>query len=61
MNPLKEVALETIRQLPDECSLEDIMYQINFIGQVLDGLKDAEAGRTITTQELLDRVEQWAK
>ena len=61
MNPLKEAALETIRRLPDECSLEDIMYRINFIAQVLDGLRDAEQSRTISTEELLARVEQWAK
>lgn len=58
---LKEVAIETIKRLPDECSLEDIMYEIDFVAQVLEGLKDAEAGRVLTTEELLKRVEQWAK
>ncbi len=61
MTLLKEVAIETIKRLPDESSLEDIMYEINFVAQVLDGLKDAEAGRLVTTEELLKRVEQWAK
>lgn len=36
---LKEVTIETIKRLPDECSLEDIMYEINFVAQVLEGLK----------------------
>ena len=36
------------------------MYEIDFIGQVLDGLKDGEAGRTISTEELLDRVQKWS-
>lgn len=45
MAQLKEVAIETIKRLPDECSLEDIMYEIDFVAQVLEGLKDAEAGR----------------
>jgi predicted transcriptional regulator len=58
---LKEVAIETIKRLPDECSLEDIMYVIDFVAQVLEGLKDAEAGKLLTTEELLKRVEQWAK
>jgi len=61
MAQLKEVAIETIKRLPDECSLEDIMYEIDFIAQVLEGLKDAEAGRLLTAEELLKRVEQWAK
>lgn len=61
MNLLKEAAIETIKRLPDECSLEDIMYEIDFAAQVLEGLKDAKDGRVITTDELLKRVEQWAK
>jgi predicted transcriptional regulator len=37
------------------------MYEINFVAQALEGLKDAEGGRLMTTEELLNRVEQWAK
>jgi predicted transcriptional regulator len=61
MAQLKEVAIETIKRLPDECSLEDIMYEIDFVAQVLEGLKDAETGRLLTTEELLKRVDQWAR
>ncbi|MBI3582778.1 MAG: hypothetical protein HY096_02365 [Nitrospinae bacterium] len=61
MASLKEVAIGTIQQLPDECSLEDIMYKIDFVAQVLEGLKDAEAGKLLTAEELLKRAEQLAK
>jgi len=61
MDLLRETTIETIRRLPDGCSLEDIMYKINFVAQVIDGLKDAENENLLTTDELLDRVEQWAK
>ncbi|GBD95367.1 MAG TPA: hypothetical protein ENG83_10705 [Nitrospirae bacterium] len=61
MNILKEATIETIKKLPDECSLEDIMYEINFVAQVLEGLNDAEKGNLLTTEELLNRVEEWAK
>ena len=61
MNTLKEATIETIKRLPDQCTLDDIMYKINFIAQVLDGLEDAEAGRLISTEELLERVDQWSK
>jgi predicted transcriptional regulator len=61
MDTIKEAAIETIKRLPDDCSLDDIMYEINFIAQVLDGLKDAEEGKLLTTEELLKRIEQWAK
>ena len=58
---LKEVAIETIKRLPDDCSIEDIMYEMNFVAQVLDGLKDAEERKLLSTEELLARVKQWAK
>jgi len=61
MQLLKEATIETIRRLPDECSPEDIMYRINLVAQVLEGIQDAEAGRVITTEELLERVDQWGK
>ena len=61
MTLLKELTIETIKRLPDECSLEDIMYRLNFIAQVLEGLKDADEGRVISTEDLLKRVDQWAK
>ncbi len=58
---LKEVTIETIKRLPDESSVEDIMYEINFVAQVFEGLKDAESGKLLTTEELLNRVEEWAR
>jgi hypothetical protein len=61
MQLLKETTIETIKRLPDECSPEDIMYRINLVAQVLEGIQDAEAGKVITTEELLERVDQWVK
>ena len=61
MNVIKQTAIEAIKRLPDGCSLEDIMYQIYFVSQVFEGLKDAEEGRIITSEELLKRIEQWSK
>jgi len=60
MNLLKETAIESIKRLPEGCTVEDIMYRIDLIAQVFEGLKDAEAGRLITTEELLERVDKWA-
>jgi len=37
------------------------MYQIYFVSQVFEGLKDAEGGRTVSSEELLDRIEKWSK
>jgi predicted transcriptional regulator len=57
---LKDAACELIKKMPENSSLEDIMYEINLLAQVLDGLNDAEEGRVISTEELLRRVDEWA-
>lgn len=38
----------------------NIMYEINFVVQVLEGLRASEEGRTITTEELLKQIEKWS-
>ena len=61
METLKEAAIETIRRMPDGCSVDDIMYELNVVAHVMDGLRDAEAGDVMTTHELLERVDQWGR
>jgi predicted transcriptional regulator len=61
MPSFKHASIETIKRLPDQCSFDDIMYEINFVAQVYEGLKDADNGKVISTEELLKRVEQWQK
>jgi len=61
-NPNWELfGIPNIDKLPDDVSLEDIMYEINFIGRGIEGLKDSEQGNTITAVELLKKVQKWAK
>ncbi|OHD69175.1 MAG: hypothetical protein A2W19_06200 [Spirochaetes bacterium RBG_16_49_21] len=61
MNALKEVTIETIKKLPDNCTIDDIMYEIDFVAQVYEGLDDANKGKVITTDELLAKVKSWGR
>ena len=61
MSTIKEVSLEAIKKLPEDCSASDIMYELHVISQVMEGLNDAQEGRMITTNELLLQVERWGK
>lgn len=56
MGLLMETSIESIKKLPDGCSVEDIMYKIDFIAQVLDGLKDADQGKLITSEEFFGEI-----
>ncbi|MCF8459474.1 MAG: hypothetical protein K9G46_02025 [Flavobacteriales bacterium] len=59
--PLVDTTIDVLKNLPSDSTIEDIMYELNLTNQVLKGLDDAENGRTITTSELLDRMQKWRK
>jgi hypothetical protein len=59
MQSLKDITIDVIKGLPDTCSLEEIMYQIDLVANVIDGVNDVDHGKTISTEELLKRVEKW--
>jgi predicted transcriptional regulator len=45
--------------LPDDTSLEDIQYHL-FVRQKLEkGLKDIEEGRTLSQEEVEERMARW--
>jgi predicted transcriptional regulator len=57
----KEEALELIRKMPDDVSTGQILDELYFKEQVERGLKDIAEGRTITHNELKERIAQWRK
>lgn len=59
MNSAKEATVEAVRKLPETCSMDDVLDQVNLVAQVLEGLEDAEAGRLITTEQVLKKVAEW--
>ena len=48
-----------IQQLPENSTVEDIMYEVNLMAQVLDGLADEEAGNVVSTKQMLERIQSW--
>lgn len=61
MPTLKDLTLEVLKNVSPSASLEEIVYKINLAAQVMEGIKDADAGRVISTDELLKRIDSWAK
>jgi predicted transcriptional regulator len=61
MPTLKDVTIEVLKNISPSASLEEIMFKINLAAQVMEGIRDAEQGRIITTDELVKRVDSWAK
>jgi predicted transcriptional regulator len=61
MNPearvkTKAKVQELLARLPDDCSLEDVLYHLYVIQAIERGLADADAGRTIPHAEVADQL-----
>ena len=55
----KEIVLETIRALPDDCSLEEIAERIQFMAAVQKGLDQLDRGEGIPHDEVTGQLASW--
>lgn len=56
MPTLKDLTIEVLNNVSPTASLEEIMYKINLAAQVMEGIKEADEGKVISTQQRLDFV-----
>jgi predicted transcriptional regulator len=57
----KENILQMIKELPDDSTLEDIMYHLYAREKIIRGLEDADEGRKISNEEAKEVIEEWFK
>lgn len=55
----KELALETIRKLPENVSWEEIEERIQFLAAVERGRKDVREGKVVPHQEVKENLKEW--
>ena len=61
MKKTKEDAIKLIQELPDKCTITDIMAELYFKQKVEQGLKDIENGKIISHEDVRKRMAKWAK
>ena len=49
----KDTVRQLLDRLPDDCSLEDVLYHLYVAHEVEQGLADAEADRTIPHEQVV--------
>ncbi|HEX7181504.1 MAG TPA: hypothetical protein VF756_06645 [Thermoanaerobaculia bacterium] len=59
MNAAKEEVMRILELLLDDTSLEDIQYHIYVLQKIDHGLEDIEEGRTLSEEELEQRMARW--
>jgi predicted transcriptional regulator len=55
----KEIVLETIRVLPDNCTLDEIAERIKFMAAVQKGLDELDRGDGIPHEEIKTQLASW--
>ena len=62
---LKEEIIDLIRKLPEDATIDDIMYHLYVKKKILTGIKDIEQGKVIPHEKVMEnakeRLEQWLK
>ncbi|TFG00557.1 MAG: hypothetical protein EU529_11310 [Promethearchaeota archaeon] len=62
---LKEEIIDLIRKLPEDATIDDIMYHLYVKKKILAGLKDIEQGKVVPHEKVMEnakaRLEQWLK
>jgi len=57
MRNVKHEAIESVRCLPDECTWDDVTYQIYVRQKIEAGLKDADEGRLIDHDKVFEEFD----
>jgi hypothetical protein len=52
----KDTVRDLLDKLPDDCTLEDVLYHLYVVQTVEQGLEDVEAGRTIPHEQVAERM-----
>lgn len=59
MQTAKQEASKLIASMPDDCSLEEIQYHLYVMQKVERGLKDLDAGRIYSQEDVERRMAKW--
>ena len=56
---VKQHAIKTIQELPDDVEWEDVKERIELLSAVEKGLKELDSGRGIPVEELEKEIKEW--
>jgi hypothetical protein len=56
MPPAKETVRDLLDRLPDDCSLEDVLYHLYVLQKIDAGLRDVDADRIIPHEQVIQEL-----
>ena len=57
----KQQFIAVLQQQPDDRSHDDLLRELAFARLINRGLKDVEAGRVVSNEEIKQRIDLWRK
>ena len=58
-NNIKDDVISLIKKLPEDTTLEEIMYHLYVKQQIMEGLQDIEQGKVYSLNEIKEMSRQW--
>jgi len=56
---IKQIAMKTIEQLPEDASWEDIQERINFVAGVRKALRELDEGKGVPHDKVKEEFAEW--
>jgi len=56
---IKEIAIKSIKELPEDATWEDIQERINFMAGVRKGLRELDQGKGIPHEKMKEEYREW--
>jgi predicted transcriptional regulator len=61
MAKTKQLVLEVLESLPDDCSLEDVQYELCVRQRIAQGERDADHGKTVPHEQVMGEAREWLR
>ncbi len=55
----KQIAIQTIQELPDDATWDDIQERIRFVARVRKGLRELDEGKGIPHDRVREEFAEW--
>ena len=59
MEAIKQEALKTIHQLPDDADMDEIMYRLYLLDKIRKGREAVVLGKTLKGEQLKQEIDAW--
>jgi len=59
MQPVKQEALDTIGQLPEDVDMDEIMYHLYVVDKIRKGQQAVEDNQTISHEDMKKEIDKW--